>query len=301
MELVHSLTSSKAQDLVIGHTTYTPISDTNPTLYAQGDATAALLTRVINSNKDVLSGLKVSREHPSLGSAVKPGMKLTELVNMGTADRAIAWPVFQALWTELTATSPAPGLEKHFQARPPILVTVDGLAHWMKYTEYRTPEFEPIHAHDLAFVNHFLSLLKPGAEKPSLPNGGALVYALSTSNKPHVYALDVALKQVEARKAGVDPKSPEFPQPDPYTYTDKRVIDAFNAPKPKNAKDGALEVQTLGGLTREETRGYMEYFARSGIMREKVSDESVSEKWTLAAGGVIGELEKLGKRVRIAS
>lgn len=284
--------------MVIGHTTYTPISGTDPTLYAQADATAALLSRAINSNRDVLSGLTVSREHPSLGSTVKPGMKLTELVAVGTTDRAIAWTVFQALWTELTATSPAPGLEKHFQPRPPILVTVDGLAHWMKNTEYRTPEFQPIHAHDLAFVNHFLSLLKPGSEKPSLPNGGALVYALSTSNKPSVYTLDVALKQLEARQAGVDPKSPEFPQPDPYANTDMRVIDALNVPKPKDAKEGALEVQSLGGLTREETRGYMEYFARSGIMREKVSDEAVSEKWTLAAGGVIGELEKLGKRVR---
>lgn len=226
-------------------------------------------------------------------------MKLKELVSVGINDRALAWSVFRALWAELTATSPAPGLEKHFNPRPPILVTVDGLAHWMKNSEYRTPEFQPIHAHDLAFVNHFLSLLRPGAEQSSLPNGGALLYALSSSNKPGIYAFDIALKQLEAREAGVDPSSPEFPQPDPYKKADMRVIDALSVSKPKDAKESALKLQTLGGLSQEETRGYMEYFARSGIMREKVHDEMVSEKWTLAAGGVIGELEKLGKRVRV--
>lgn len=287
--------------MVIGHTGYAPIPDTNPTLYAQGDATGALLSRAVNSNKEVLSALSVSREHPSLGSAVKPGTKLTELANVGINDRSLAWSVFQALWTELTATSPAAGLEKHFEPRPPILVTVDGLAHWMKDSAYRSPDFKPIHAHDLAFVKHFLSLLKPGAEKSSLPNGGGLVYALSTSNRPSIYAFDVVLKQLEARQAGVDPKSPEFPQPDPYLKADMRVIDAFKDSTPKDAKEGIVKLQTLGGLSQEETRGYMEYFARSGIMRENLNDECISEKWTLSAGGVIGELEKLGKRVRVIS
>lgn len=253
------------------------------------------------ANGEVLESLRVSRVHPSLGEAAKPGMTLKELATLGSLDRSVAWNVFQALWSELTATSPAPGHEGHFQTRPPVLVTVDGLAHWMKNTEYRSPEFNPIHAHDLAFVNHFLSLLKPGAERPALPNGGLLLYAVSASNKPSVPAFDFALQQLAAREAGVDPSSPEFPQPDPYLGLDMRVIDMFNTPKPKDAKEGALELQTFGGLTREETRGYMEYFARSGILRDQVNDESVSEKWTLAGGGVVGELEKLGKRVRIAA
>jgi small subunit ribosomal protein S29 len=290
--------TSTAQDLVIGSTSYAPLPDTNPMKYVQPDATVELLSRAAAANGEVLSSLLVSREHPPVGAPAKPGMTLMELAQLGIRNRATAWGVFQALWAELKATSPAPGHEKHFAPRPPMLVTVDGLAHWMKETAYRTPEFEPIHAHDLAIVNHFVSLLKPGTEQLSLPNGGLLLYALSASNKPSVYAFDVALKQLEARQAGVDPSSPEFPQPDPYRRPDMRVIDALSAPKPKDLKEGALEAQCLGGLTREETQSYMEYFARSGILREKVDAGSVSEKWTLAAGGVVGELEKLGKRVR---
>lgn len=294
-----SNTASTAQDLVIGRTSYAPLPDTNPTQYVQSDATAALLSRVVAANDGILSKLRVSREHPFVGSAAQPGMTLKELANLGVQDRAVAWSAFQALWTELTATSPAPGRERHFAPRPPILVTVDGLSHWMKDTEYRTPEFQRIHAHDLAFVNHFLSILKPGVERSSLPNGGLILYALSSSNKPGIYAFDVALKQLEARQAGVDPTSSEFPQLDLYRRPDMRVIDAISSPKPKDDKEGALELQTLGGLTREETQGYMEYFARSGILREEVNVGLANEKWTLAAGGVVGELEKLGKRVRV--
>ncbi|RMJ26173.1 Ribosomal protein [Aspergillus sp. HF37] len=291
-------TVPEAQDLVLGSTSYAPLPDTNPMKYVQPDATVELLSRAAAANGEVLSSLRVSREHRSVGAPAKPGMTLMELAQLGIRNRSTAWGVFQALWAELTATSAAPGHEKHFSPRPPMLVTVDSLAHWMKESAYRTPEFEPIHAHDLAIVNHFVSLLKPGAQQSSLPNGGLLLYALSASNKPSVYAFDVALKQLEARKAGVDRSSPEFPQPDPYRRPDMRVIDALSSPKPKDAKEGALEVQSLGGLTREETQNYMEYFARSGILREKVDALSVSEKWTLAAGGVVGELEKLGKRVR---
>lgn len=285
--------------MVTAHTGYAPIEGTNPTLYAQNDATAALLSRTVTANEEVLSGLRISQEHPALKSLVKPGMTLEEFARLGIRDRAIAWPVFQALWTELTATAPAPGLEKGFKPRPPILVTVDGLAHWMKNSEYRSADFKPIHAHDLVFVKHFLSLLKPGAGKPTLPNGGLILYAISASNSPSIYSLDVAVKQLSARQAGVSPSSPEFPQPDPYAETDKRVLDAFASANPTSAKESPLSLQTLAGVTRDEARGYMEYFAQSGLIRENVNDEWVGEKWSLAGGGIIGELEKLGRRVRV--
>lgn len=42
----------------------------------------------------------------------------------------------------------------------------------------------------------------------------------------------------------------------------------------------------------------MEYFAQSGILREQVNDNWVGEKWSLAGGGVVGELERLGRRLR---
>lgn len=266
-------------------------------VYVQNAATSALLYRTVGANRHILSSLLVSREHPELKSVVKPNMTLDELARIGTRDHAISWAVFRALWTELTATAPGPGFEDKFQPRPPLLITVDNLAHWMKDSNYRNAEFEPIHAFDLVYVRHFLSLMKPGVG--SLPNGGLLLYATSTSNAPTVPSFNIALKQVEARRTGLKSESPDFPHPSPYDVTDVRVLDAFAPDSPASAREGALEIQRLGGLSREEARGYMDYFARSGVLREVVNDETVGEKWSLAGGGLIGELEKLGRRVRV--
>ncbi|KAJ9356275.1 hypothetical protein DTO280E4_6101 [Paecilomyces variotii] len=293
------ITVPEPQDLVIAHTSYGPLPDSNPVQYVQNDATAALLSRTVTANEKVLSGLQISREHPALKSLVKPGMTLTELAKLGVQDSSLAWPAFQALWSELTATAPGNVNPDKFKARPPMVVTVDGLAHWMRDSQYRSAEFEPIHAHDLVFVKHFLSLLQPGGATPSLPNGGLVLYATSASNNPTIYSFGIALKQLAARQAGVDPSSPEFPRPDPYAKIDERVLKLFDSAKPASAKEDALQLQTLNGLSRDEARGFMEYFARSGLLRERVTEEWVGEKWSLAGGGVIGELEKLGRRLRV--
>ncbi|KAF9886052.1 37S ribosomal protein S23 mitochondrial [Aspergillus nanangensis] len=292
------VTVPEPQDLVIANTGYASLSDENPHVYVQNEVTAALLSRTVSANEEVLKKLHVSQPHPDLKSSIKPGMTLEALAKLGIQDPAAAWSVFGALWTELTATSPASGFEKNFNSRPPMLVAVDGLAHWMRNSAYKSAEFEPVHAHDLVFVNHFLSLLKPGSKQSTLPNGGILLYATSASNSPTEYGFEVALKQVAARQAGVKESSPEFPQADPYLRADQRVIDAFNSPKSSVAKEGSVELQTLGGLTREEARGFLEYFARSGLLQENINDEWVGEKWSLAGGGVIGELERLGRRLR---
>jgi small subunit ribosomal protein S29 len=44
----------------------------------------------------------------------------------------------------------------------------------------------------------------------------------------------------------------------------------------------------------------MEYFARSGIFQEKVSEDWIGEKWSFAGGWIVGEMEKLGSRLRTA-
>ncbi|KAL4968056.1 mitochondrial 37S ribosomal protein mS29 [Aspergillus stella-maris] len=292
------VTVPEAQELVNGHTSYAPLSNEQLSLYVQNQATVALLQRTATANKKVLSKLRVSHKYPNM-PAIKPGMTLEEVANVGIQDHANAWPVFQALWAELTAKSAESGLEKHFSPRPPMLVTVDNIGHWMQKSTYRNSKHELIHAHDLVFVRHFLDLLKPGKEQATLPNGGALLYSTSGSNFPAIHAFDVALKQVTARHAGVDPSSSEFPLSKPYSYPDERILEAFNFPKPTVANEGALTVQNIGGLTKDEARGFLEYFARSGLLRETVSDEWASEKWTLSGGGVIGELEKLGRRVRV--
>ncbi|RAL15615.1 mitochondrial 37S ribosomal protein mS29 [Aspergillus homomorphus CBS 101889] len=294
------ITVPECQDLVLANTSYAPLSDKTPNVYVQNEATAALLNRTVTANQKVLSTLKVSREHPALKSLVARDMTLQDLANIGIQDPAAAWAVFQALWTELAATSAAPGFEAGFSPRPPMLVAVDGIGHWMKETKYRSAKFEPVHAHDLVFVQHFLSLLKPGNNQQSaLPNGGILLYATSGSNSPSVYSLDVALKQVAARRQGVTPSSSNFPQPAAYSKIDQRVFAALDAPASSIPTEGALELQTMAGVSRDEARGFMEYFARSGLLRQHVTEEWVNEKWTLAGGGVIGELEMLGRRLTV--
>lgn len=284
-----------ARDLVSGETGYAAIEGTKPTQYLQANATSDLLVRTVEANREVLANLKISQRHPAL-KGLKPSSTLADLAQLGFQDAAIAWPVFQALWTELTATTPAQGLEKDFVPRPPMLITVDGLAHWMAESAYRASDFTPIHAHDLVFVNHFVSLLNGG--KSSLNNGGLLLYATSTSNNPSVYSFEVGLDQLTARQEGVSPSSPDYPSAEAYSNPDSRVLDLFKPAQKTSPKEGALELQTLGGLTRDETRGYIEYFARSGLVRENVNETLVGEKWSLSGGGIVGELEKLGRHVR---
>ncbi|CAL5868444.1 uncharacterized protein PFLUO_LOCUS2669 [Penicillium psychrofluorescens] len=287
------ITVPDARELVSGDTAYSPIEGTNPTQYVQPNATSTLLSRVVKANQDVLAGLRISQQHPAL-KGLKPGSTLADLAKLGLQDAAVAWPVFQALWTELNATKAAPGVKDEFQPRPPMLVTLDGLAHWMGESVYRAADYTTIHSHDLVFVNHFLSLLTQGQ---TLGNGGLVLYATSTSNSPSNYSLEVGLDQLAARQEGVKPSSPEYPQPESYSDADPRVMDLFQA---SMSKDGLLELQTLSGLTRDETRSYVTYFARSGLLREVVNDQLVGEKWSLSGGGVIGELEKVLRRPQLS-
>jgi small subunit ribosomal protein S29 len=279
---------------VSGDTAYTAIEGTNPVQYNQPNAISALLTRTVEANRELLSKLHVSQQHPSL-KMLQPGSTLEDLAKLGFSDPAVSWLVFQALWTELTATAPAQGLEKNFQPRPPMLVAVDGLAHWMNETAYRDADHKPIHPHDLTFVNHFLSLLKEG---DSLKNGGLLLYATSSSNNPNPKSLNIALDRLAARQAGISTSSPDYPNPPAYSGADTRVLDLLS---PAEKAVSPVELQTLDGLTRDETRGFYEYFARSGLLREVINEQWVSEKWSLSGGGIIGELEKLGRRLRATS
>lgn len=290
MLFCHFLT---AQDLTIGHTAYAP-STTDPGKYVQKDAVAKLLQRMVTANAPVLSKLHMSQKHPNLKAPIRPEMTLEQLAKTGIDDTAHAWSIFQALWSELTANEAPAEVEgqKPFAPRPPMLITVDGLTHWMTNSKYRTVDYEIIHAHDLALVNHFLSLLSSKRPSPALPNGGLLLYSTSASNTPTVYTFEVFLDQLEARTAGIPTDSRDFPTVDLYRRPDPRVLALLN-----DAQD--LTAQRLTGLGKEDSKGLLEYFALSGILREKVTEEFVSEKWTLSGMGIVGELEKLGRRVRV--
>ena len=163
-------------------------------------------------------------------------------------------------------------------------------------TAYMTAAFKPIHAHDLALVKVFLGYFT-GASP--LPNGGLILAATSASNAPPNPSLDLALAMLEASKTSQSPAqsadlyNPSPAMPDPFFTYDKRVMDIFEAP------DSKIEVQRLLGLSKEEARGLMEYWAKSGILKHEVDDRLVGEKWCLSGGGVVGELERgcVGMRI----
>ena len=126
----------------------------------------------------------------------------------------------------------------------------------------------------------------------SLANGGMILAATSGSNSPTLPDFSLFLRQLTARAAGLRVTDEEFPMPEPYRKVDQRVL---------NLLGGSEETifSTLRGLSRDEARGLLEYFARSGILKESITEATVGEKWTLSGGGVIGEMANLGKRVRL--
>lgn len=299
------LTPTPAKDLTIGHTAYSPIPNTNPTQYAQRTYTANLLSQISKANASVLSTLQISQSH-DLPMPLQRNLTLDRLCELGARDPDIAWPIFQALWKELTA----PG-------RPPVFMALDGLAHVMRLSAYLAPDTKPIHAHDLALVNHFVEYL---SGQKQLGNGGVVMAAVSESNQPRTPALEHALAAAETKQAAEtaqatkSTQSTELAPPDensrprrkqpesflehqlrqlkhwnPYVKGDQRVIKAL---------DG-VEVLRLKGLSREEARGVMEYYAASGMLRNTVTEGFVSEKWSLAGQGIVGELERAAVRLRV--
>ncbi len=223
------------------------------------------------ANDAVLSELELSKEH-AVGIPLQSNLSLRRLAQIGGSDPDIAWPIFRALWDELTMPS---SKERHH--RPPILFTVDGLNHLMKLSAYRDASFEPIHAHHLALVEHFMAYFS-GARP--LPNGGAVLGATSQSNRPTTPTFSLALRQLEARAAGVPEH--DVPQPSPFETYDDKVLDVL--------KDvGVFKVESL---SRRDTRSLLEYYAASGMMRDAVDERRVAEKWALGGGGVIGEIER---------
>jgi small subunit ribosomal protein S29 len=93
-----------------------------------------------------------------------------------------------------------------------------------------------------------------------------------------------------------------LPRWGPFVALDKRVEQTMaeerdtTEPNASGPEQGAwrlrVEVQRLAGLSKQEARGIMEYYARSGMIRQAVTEGLVRERWALAGGGVVGELER---------
>ncbi|KAL5379041.1 hypothetical protein DPSP01_008677 [Paraphaeosphaeria sporulosa] len=276
----------EAQDIINAHTEYAPLPDSQPTQYTQETYTASLLSQILKANNTaenpMLEKIKVTTS-PALPLALPADATLKQLIELGIVNPEASWPVFVALWQELTQ----PG-------RPPIMLAVDGTAHMMKESDYLNAEVKPIHSFDLTIIRHFIDHLS-GAK--SLPNGGVILAATSQSNAPSTPALDFSVQVAEARQ--VDPS--KTPRWNPYKNIDPRVMEALKDLHSPTAKEQLkpLDVIKVGGLSKDEARSIMEYYAESGMLRAKIDDGFVTEKWSLAGMGNIGELERASVRLRI--
>ncbi len=152
----------------------------------------------------------------------------------------------------------------------------------MQNSLYRAPDFSPIHSHDLAIIRHFVDHLSGTA---TLPNGGAVLAATNRSHAPISKSLTLSIKQAEERQEGRE-------------ITQKNPFEKGYDPKAEKAMTG-VEVMRLRGLSKREARGLMEYWAKSGVLRSKVDEETVAEKWALAGNGVVGEIQRAALWMRM--
>lgn len=267
----------EAQELINAHTEYAPLAGSEPTQYTQDAYMANLLQQIQIANSAFLAKTKLTTK-PSLPLPLPASATLKELVALGHANPEASWAVFVALWKELSQ----PG-------RPPILLAADGLSHIMRNSAYLSADVKPIHSFDLTLIRHFIDHLSGHKQ---LPNGGVVLGATSQSNAPTSPALDFSIEVAEARQKSQE----DLPQWDPYKSVDARVMEALEGLRTDN-KD--IDVLNVGGLSKDEARSIMEYYAESGLLRHQVNESFVTEKWSLAGMGNIGELERTSVRLRI--
>ncbi|KAI1178783.1 mitochondrial ribosomal death-associated protein 3-domain-containing protein [Nemania sp. FL0916] len=253
----------EAQELTNAVTEYATIP--NSEMFSQPVYTVKLMQALLQTSQSVLSQHKVQLDHLHLPVSVTRNMTLAAMLG-ATKEPEFAWPVFQAFWKELLL----PG-------RPPILFSLDGLAHIMRVSAYRSPAFELIHSHDLALVRMFTDAL---GGKTAFPNGAVILGITSKGNAPRITSMDKAIEQAAAVQNG----AAEPPARDPFfAKYDERVFEALRGVR-------LLDVQ---GVSRPEARALMEYWAASGIMRARVDEPTVSEKWTMSGNGVVAEMERV--------
>jgi small subunit ribosomal protein S29 len=261
---------SAAQEITNAVTEYSPIPNTTPTSYSQNAYTANWLSQVAKSNNNILQSLETIQKH-NLPIPIPENISLARLCELGARDPEYAWLIFEAFWSEVTA-----------EGRPPVLMALDSLSFIMQNTRYRSADFQEVHAHDLAIVNHFTDYL---GGKKGFPNGGAVLAATSRSHAPVSKSMELMIQQNIERQSEVA-ISPRDPFEREY---DLRAEEALQG----------VDVLQLNGLSKHEARGLMEYWAQSGVLRQRVDERSVAEKWALAGNGIVGEIERGALKMRI--
>jgi small subunit ribosomal protein S29 len=252
----------------------------------QMDATANLLKTIADANQNTLKKMTVAKSHPNLGTTSGKNLSLYQLAQQGISNPDIAWPVFSALWSELTI--PNTSENEKFGYRPPILYCADNISHLFGASEYQVlqvDELQPIHALDLTVPRHFIDHITGTKE---LPNGGVVLGATSKSDTVHCPPLEVGIEMAESRSASpdVDVQLNEFWNP--LQSIDQRMMDMCLD----------LDVMTLKGVSKTEAKTLIEYWAYNGLVRQRIADSFVGEQWTISGGGILGELERTVIKMR---
>lgn len=267
----------ECQELTNGSTEYGVLAGTEPAQYVQPVYVLRLLRALAAANPRILEQHTTLRAYERLQTPVAAGSSLLQLV-AAARESDQAWPVFQALWWELTSPEATAAAEAAGSPRPPVLLGLDGLAHIMRVSDYHAPDFAPIHAHDLALVRTFVDVL--GGAYP-LPHGGAVLAATSRGNAPANPTLQLALTQRIQAQAKTE--TADLATRDPFFRGyDDRVAAALQT----------VGVLHLRGVSRDEARVLMEYWAASGVLRDRIDEQAVASTWSLAGNGVIGEMER---------
>jgi small subunit ribosomal protein S29 len=221
-----------------------------------------LLEKITSANKDVLSGLSIQLDHSALPFDTSRANSLYQLAQ-ATREAEYVWPLFHALWRELLV----PG-------RPPLMFALDGLSHMMRFSKYRSPDYNFIHSHDLSLLGLFADAL---GGKTKFVNGAAIIGVTSKSNSFNNPSMDKALEQAEAMQKG-EPLPPR----ESFAEYDERVFQSLNG----------VKVFDVSSISKVEARSLLEYWAASGVLRLRIDERNVSERWTLAGNGNIGEMER---------
>ena len=255
-------------------------------MYTQPHLTQLLLHRAATSNESILKTLRLNHIHEDPLN-LKNNATLYDLAQQGASDFHLSLPAWQALHKELTDPGQNP--------RPPVLIAADGVDHWMGPTLYRNSEHKVIHSHQFVLVKQFIDMLfsSNAANPSSFVNGGMILSSTSGSNKPAYPTFDLLISQMRAAQYHhIAPDHSDFPLPKPYSKPDPHVL-SLSGP----ATRGDVNLLELKGLSRDESRGYLEYFAESGHLHKRITDGFVGEMRGLSGGGVVGELARLGRRV----
>ncbi|PSR82737.1 mitochondrial ribosomal protein [Coniella lustricola] len=266
----------EAQELTTAATDYAPIPDTDPQLWMQSSYALKFMQAILAGNRAVLEKVYTTRSYEDFTNPVAEGATLVTLIESAhEVDQA--WSVFAAFWHELFIVK----ADSAGTPRPPILFSADGLASFMRTSDYRNQTFEPIHSHDLAIVRNFVDVL---SGKTPLPSGGAVIGATCRSNAARNPSMELAINRQLARQQGPEA---EMPQRDPYGRKYDERVDAV-------MENTGIEVVNVQGISKAEARSLLEYWAASGMMRAQINETTVSEKWMTGGNGIIGEMERAG-------